>query len=77
MVANVCVDKSVRGLGVGSQLIHHVIEAERRTSQKEKVASLQLSTDNPGAKRIYEKAGFTFDPILKDVEGDAIGSYLF
>lgn len=57
VVADVCVDKQERGRGVGSQLIHYLVKRER---QEGDTGLLQLKTDNPGAKRIYEKAGFVF-----------------
>jgi ribosomal protein S18 acetylase RimI-like enzyme len=52
----VAVDESARGTGVGTRLVTaalHVALADER------VTSMELVTNNPAARRLYERVGFT------------------
>lgn len=56
-LANLCVAESHRGAGAGSVLIGHVV-ALARTRRLRRV-ELDVSFGNVGARRLYERFGFT------------------
>lgn len=67
-ITSVCVAASVRGSGLGTQLVAF---AEQRIHRESPNVFLCVSSFNPGARRLYERLGYQFIGTLKDflVEG--------
>ena len=67
-ITTVCVHPSVRGSGIGTQLVAF---AEARIHRESPNVFLCVSSFNLGAKRLYERLGFEYIGALKDfiVEG--------
>lgn len=67
-ITSVCVAASVRGSGLGTQLVAF---AEQRIHRESPNVFLCVSSFNPGARRLYERLGYQFVGTLKDflVEG--------
>lgn len=55
-LSNLCVDGDRRGQGVGGFIMEKVIEMAREKGYNRVV--LDVSADNPGAKRFYDRVGF-------------------
>lgn len=55
-IQNLCVNRAMQGKGVGSQLIKYVIDEAQKTNHQ--FVSLDVSLDNPGAKKLYTKHKF-------------------
>jgi len=55
-IQNLSVDKNFRGMGVGSKLINFVFEQAQKLEYKN--VCLDVATDNPRAKKLYERMGF-------------------
>jgi ribosomal protein S18 acetylase RimI-like enzyme len=73
-LAGVAVDEEFRGQGVGSLILDEGIKVARSRGCKRAV--LDVSIDNPGAKRLYEKTGFkVFNKRSYPWFGGKIGMY--
>lgn len=63
MVTGVAVDPGLQGLGVGRALMDGVhVEARRRGARK---LSLRVLADNEAARRLYERAGYEVEGVLR------------
>ena len=56
MIQNVGVVPGHRGIGLGSCLIGHTLAAFRAAGMR--TAALEVTADNPGAVRLYQRLGF-------------------
>jgi ribosomal protein S18 acetylase RimI-like enzyme len=67
-ITQICVEPSVKGSGVGYELLRRSLEALSRSGCRR--ASLTVTAANEGAVRLYERMGFriehTFDAIVWD-----------
>ena len=54
---NVAVLPHLRGQGIGTALLHHVLDEARRLGGEH--ASLEVRRSNEGARRFYERLGFS------------------
>ena len=62
-IQTVCVEPAFRGRGVGAALVAH---AEARAFRDSPNVFLCVSSFNPGARRLYERLGYTFVGELTD-----------
>lgn len=62
-ITSVCVAASVRGSGLGTQLVAF---AEERIHRESPNVFLCVSSFNPGARRLYERLGFEYVGTLTD-----------
>ncbi|WP_052685221.1 GNAT family N-acetyltransferase [Lentzea aerocolonigenes] len=56
LLANLCTAESVRGQGIGTALVEHVVALARASGSG--VVELDVSTANPRAQLLYERLGF-------------------
>ena len=56
-INNVALRPACRGLGLGTTLMHHVLAEGRRLSARR--ATLEVRASNAGARRLYERLGFS------------------
>ena len=62
-IASIAVDKSVRSLGIGTQLINKVFGFAKNKGFKEVI--LEVVNTNPKAKALYERIGFKEKKIVR------------
>lgn len=62
-IDSIAVDKSYRGMGIGTQLINKVFEFAKKRGFKEVI--LEVVDTNPRAKALYEKIGFKEKKIIR------------
>lgn len=58
-IQNICVDSSARGEGIGTKLILHIEKYAKKSGYTS--LWLDVSFENPKAKKLYEKLGFTLE----------------
>lgn len=55
-IAHLAIDPECRGMGIGEQLVEHLMEQAR--ANKRKKIELDVAETNPRAKKLYERIGF-------------------
>lgn len=55
-INNVAIRPHLRGMGIGTGLLHHVLAEARKLGAKR--ATLEVRASNEGARRLYERLGF-------------------
>jgi [ribosomal protein S18]-alanine N-acetyltransferase len=61
---NVAMLPHLRGQGIGTALLQHIVEEGRRLGAKR--ATLEVRASNEGARRLYERLGFSVSAIRRD-----------
>lgn len=56
MIESICVDESVRGMGIGQALLSHIKNLAHR--QRKQHVILDVIAENSEARRLYERIGF-------------------
>jgi ribosomal-protein-alanine N-acetyltransferase len=55
-INNVAVRPALRGLGIGTALLHHILAEGAKLGARR--ATLEVRASNQGARRLYERLGF-------------------
>jgi [ribosomal protein S18]-alanine N-acetyltransferase len=55
-INNVAVRPALRGQGIGTALLHHILAEAKQLGARR--ATLEVRASNEGAKRLYERLGF-------------------